>query len=651
MPDWTYRSLLRPLLLRLPHETARRLAVGVLRRIAAMPGGMAMLDFFGHMAPDPSVRRVAAGREFCGPVGIGSLVDPDGTALRSLRQFGSGFVEVGPISAETSEAKRWWKVDTAAGAIHCAPICASSEAAVLRNLEDEHTGGVGVWLRVSLGSPERCARIAAVAGPRVSAFTLLFGATDSLEVLSRDLSAVRSACPGVLLLISVEVSETREDEIAGMIREGRADGVVIRGERAEADGSLLLGCRLRPDVLALIGRFRRILPPEAMVVAGGVLEPADVAEFQTAGADLCMVDSGLVLSGPGLLKRCNEAVLLHCPIPVGAPDSLHLRSASQSWFWACMLGLAMLGGGLLALAIASTRVVLPYDEALCGMTRAQLAGLNPRLLPFMAHDRVSLAGVMLAIGVLYWALGWNGIRRGAHWAQTTVVISATSGFFSFFLFLGFGYFDPFHAFVSAILFPMLLLCLFAPLSPPRPLALPEWRDTPAWRRGQWGQLLFVVIGISLTVAGIVLSTISCTSVFVQEDLDYLGTAAAQLLVSSERLIPLVAHDRASLGGMLVASGLGVWLAAQWGFRRGEAWLWRTLKWAGTIAFVTAITVHLAVGYTSGWHLLPAAGGWVLWLIALRLSRDWLLARGEDLAEQELSLEPERHSRSPTRRSW
>jgi hypothetical protein len=46
----------------------------------------------------------------------------------------------------------------------------------------------------------------------------------------------------------------------------------------------------------------------------------------------------------------------------------------------------MIVGGVLAWLIAATTVVLPYDEAFVGMTRAEFAGLNPHLLPFMAHD-------------------------------------------------------------------------------------------------------------------------------------------------------------------------------------------------------------------------------------------------------------------------
>ena len=168
----------------------------------------------------------------------------------------------------------------------------------------------------------------------------------------------------------------------------------------------------------------------------------------------------------------------HDALPSSAPVEKWptVFPAETSWFWALLLGISMFVGGLLALVIASTSVVLPYDETFSGLTRAQLAAINDRLLYFMAHDRVSLAGTMIAVGVLYVQLAFFGIRRGRCWARVTVLVSAFAGFGSFFLFLGFGYFDPFHAFVTAILFPLLLLALHGKLSPPSPQASPSPRQ-------------------------------------------------------------------------------------------------------------------------------------------------------------------------------
>ena len=45
------------------------------------------------------------------------------------------------------------------------------------------------------------------------------------------------------------------------------------------------------------------------------------------------------------------------------------------------------------------------------MSRQQLEGINPRLLAFMTHDRVTLAGTMVTIGVLYLQLSLSGVRE------------------------------------------------------------------------------------------------------------------------------------------------------------------------------------------------------------------------------------------------
>jgi hypothetical protein len=75
--------------------------------------------------------------------------------------------------------------------------------------------------------------------------------------------------------------------------------------------------------------------------------------------------------------------------------------------------------------------------------------------------------------------------------------------------------------------------------------------------------------------------------------------------------------------MLLANGLAIWLSAQWGFRRGERWLWSALAWSGNIAFGAAVIVHYAVGYAATLHLVPAFLGWVAWNAALGLTRGWL----------------------------
>jgi hypothetical protein len=288
-----------------------------------------------------------------------------------------------------------------------------------------------------------------------------------------------------------------------------------------------------------------------------------------------------------------------------------------------LLGIAMLIGGLMAIIIASTRVVLPYDESFVGMTRAELIAVNDKLLAFMTHDRVSLAGGMLGVGILYIVLSIYGARQGLRWAKASILGSAFNGFCSFFLFLGFGYFDPFHAFVTAILFQFFLLGWHAGLPP---ASEPDTSEpTNGWRRrcGRWGQGLLVIHGVGLVAVGVSIAGIGITSVFVHEDLEFLGTTAEALMAKNPRLLPLVAHDRAGLGGMLMAWGLGMVIAAFRGFGPGRPWLWWALCLPGVVAYAAAIGVHLAVGYTDAGHLAPAFSGALLLLAGLALSYPYL----------------------------
>ena len=159
----------------------------------------------------------------------------------------------------------------------------------------------------------------------------------------------------------------------------------------------------------------------------------------------------------------------------------------KSWGWMCLLGIGMIFGGSMAWIIAATRVMLPYDETFLGTAKASLMHMNHKLLPFMSHDRITLAGTMISLGILYFQLGKFGLRQGQHWAQTALLASGIVGFCSFFLYLGYGYLDPLHAFVAAALFPMFILAMRVRADEPS-REQPNLLNDRTWFIAQWGQL-------------------------------------------------------------------------------------------------------------------------------------------------------------------
>ena len=649
MPDWSYRTLFRPVLFRLSSSAARDVCLNVMGALAGSPIGRFVIDFLGHMRPDPRLARTLQGLEFPSPVGLGCGIDIEAVAVQALARFGFGFIEVGPVTSRPLQ--RFDGGDGVDRRVRDESIAAPDPPdnpgvdALAARLGRSNVPGVPLVARLAVStgvSPldggDEVRAMSATIAPRVAVLAIDTGETSAGwdEVAwSRFLGvAVRGACGAraglvIWLVVPADLEAAEAERRVRLAREVGDVGVLVNGSvrDPERSGWRRMGRLSKGRVVATVRLLRERFGGGLTITAsGGLHEPADALDLQDAGANLVAIDSGLVYSGPGLAKRVNDAILYagQASSPGGAGGAAgRERLQELAWFWLCLLGFSMFVGGVIALVIAVTRVVLPYDEEFVGMTREALEGVNPHLIPFLTHDRVTLAGTMLAIGVMYCGLSWFGVRRGLHWAMVAVEASAFVGFASFFLFLWFGYFDPFHAFVTVVLLQSLLLGVHSRLGPTASLPPPDLHNDARWLCALWGQLLCIAQASAFVVAGLVISFVGVTSVFVPEDLEFMGTTARELHLRNPHLLSLVAHDRASFGGMLVASGLAFLMSGLWGLRRGASWLWWTALLAGTPGFVAALGVHFAVGYENVWHLTPAFAGLAIFLTGLALSHPYL----------------------------
>ncbi len=141
---------------------------------------------------------------------------------------------------------------------------------------------------------------------------------------------------------------------------------------------------------------------------------------------------------------------------------------------------------------------------------------------------------------------------------------------------------------------------------------------------QWGQLMFVILGFALAIGGLTISFVGITHIFVPTDLAYMNTTHATLEHVNDKLLPLIAHDRAGFGGALFSNALAILAIALWGLNQGECWLWWTLLGGGLPGFVAVFSVHLMIGYSSFWHLLPAYFAFVIYVMGLILLYPYLV---------------------------
>jgi hypothetical protein len=293
-------------------------------------------------------------------------------------------------------------------------------------------------------------------------------------------------------------------------------------------------------------------------------------------------------------------------------------------------GLCLVFSGGFALFLSAGRHFLPHDVQFLGMTAEQLCSLRAcRIVHFMVHDRVAFGGALIAVGLLYLWLSAFPLREGEAWAWWLFAGSGAIGFGSFLAYLGYGYLDTWHGTATLGLLPCFLLGLIRSrrlLRGPRgilSLLRPGAPLAPGTAAGL-GRACLLATAIGMIFGGATILGVGMTSVFVPQDLQFMGLKVEDLHSVNPRLVPLIAHDRAGFGGAIFTGGLLV-LGCVWCGRPSRS-LWQALLLGGGAGFSCAVGVHFAVGYTDALHLAPAAAGGLLFLLGMALTRRSMLAR-------------------------
>src|ERR1044072_1935191 len=93
-----YRSLIRPILFRLPAESAHEFALRSLRRALQNPAIRRAAETRFQRTPSGNLKRL--GLPCRNPVGLAAGFDKNGTAADLLSSLGFGFIEVGTVTSE-----------------------------------------------------------------------------------------------------------------------------------------------------------------------------------------------------------------------------------------------------------------------------------------------------------------------------------------------------------------------------------------------------------------------------------------------------------------------------------------------------------------------------------------------------------------------
>ncbi len=567
MPDWSYHTSIKYGLNALPKKGAQSVVLGSLGLLGSNGVGRQIIRLMGHMEPHEKLAYDFINYKLKSPVALGRSVDPRARAKKAFNEFGISYQEISISCVDNPD-----------------DVGLDREIPSLPVVDDTNTlkkwtESRSVFRLGSIASSKILEERPELTAPRCI-FSFPVNALDTRKSMSADLDYLKSCGIEWIQLSWSEDSKKKQIE----------DLIVLLKDRGFS-----------------------------VILATAVLEPEDARNYKELGIKHFVVNEALKISGPGLPKRLNNSFIANETL-----SEEKMRPTHSSWFYGLSLGIAMFIGGIMAWLIAHHKVLLPYDEVGAQLSLEQIKNLNEKILHFLVHDRVTLAGTMIAIGILYSSFAWFSMRRGEKWAKEAVCYSALFGFINFFAFLFYDYFDVFHAFVTACLMQIFLLCVYADLPKLKKVNKPSPKNDRVWRMSLWSQALFVTQGLGLILAGLVITYFGATEVFVPQDLEYLGQPSDLIRAFHKNLVPLIAHDRCTFGGMLVSSGICILMSALHGFERGRSWLWWVYIFSGFPPYLITLWVHLDIGYVNQFHLAPVYIGIALLIGGLALGAPYLL---------------------------
>lgn len=587
LPDWSYHTLFKPILQKLPATFSREFIHRGMSLLSSTFIGEKVIEFLGHLTPSQKLKRQLFGTTFPAPVGLSGKIDPQLTGLSAFQNLGFGFIEIGPVSIHGSTSK---------------------EELTVVSKQEQIQGLANFSIKLSTAKGQ-------LLSLKKKKVPFLIRAEGTFEEISHICEELLPYSDGFIIDSRAFVSADDYQLFRKIVRKPvlllySSDHPI---ENAYPDGILLEDCQ--PDSITDIKKYLGEDVP--IITSGGISEPEDGVALLEQGASLVMLGYEYVFTGPGLPKRMNEAYGHTFP-----KESVKVGG----WLWYWLFGLAITVAGFIALFFSMTSIILPYDESFLGMLRNELLGFNPAILYFMAHDRMTLSGTMISGGIIYMQLARHGIRHGLHWARKAVNIAGITGFLGIFLFIGYGYFDWLHGLFWLILLPLFIGGYVKSRNAQEAPTSTNRFNHHRWKWSLLGQLAFIILGFALTIGGVVISVIGASSVFVPTDLTYLCLTPNMIDAFNDRLIPVIAHDRAGFGSALLSVGLLVLMLSLWGIREGERWVWWTFTIGATPAFLSGLLTHFVISYTDFIHLLPAYIAVILYLIGVIFTAPFLLKR-------------------------
>ncbi len=333
-------TLLRPLLFKLPPETAHRATFYLIeqaRKLGLLPG---------H--PFACQPRHLMGLDFPNPVGLAAGLDKNGEYLDALSALGFGFIEVGTVTPQPQPGNalpRLFRIPQAEAIINRMGFNNHGVDQLIDNIKSANYKGIlGINIGKNFATPIEkavddyliCLRkvydyasyiTINISSPNTKNLRQLQN-TEELENLLQQLKSEQKKLTGtygkytpLVIKIAPDLELEQIDALAGLLLKHQVDGVIATNTtlsrvgvekfaNAQQSGGLS-GAPLAPRATAVIHRLQTTLQGVIPIIGvGGIMSATDAKDKIAAGASLVQVYSGLIYHGPNLVRDAVQVVCL-----------------------------------------------------------------------------------------------------------------------------------------------------------------------------------------------------------------------------------------------------------------------------------------------------------------------------------------------------
>lgn len=339
-----YQSLVRPILFRLPPESAHELALHSLPLVKT---------FIGRPFESPMLNTDLFNLWFRNPVGLAAGFDKNGIALESLAALGFGFIEAGTVTFHPQPGNpkpRMFRLSADQALINRAGFNNAGAAAFARRVD--HHRPDNCVLGISIGK-SKIAPLEEATADYLASFDLVYKLADyvainvsspntpqlrelqqseqltsllvALQTRNRELQQRygRQAPVPLVVKISPDLERRELEMIVDVIQRLQIDGIIatnttisrdnLRTDKRTVDAcgaGGLSGKPLASRATQMIAELYQLTGGRIPLIGvGGIFTAQDAWEKICAGASLVQLYTGFIYKGPRIVRQINEGLV------------------------------------------------------------------------------------------------------------------------------------------------------------------------------------------------------------------------------------------------------------------------------------------------------------------------------------------------------